>query len=137
MSDRLPPLGHRTPNQEAKRSRIIVEREVAPRTTSPKDMLESVYRLIKQDIDNLTQVKTLTATQSQVARDHGEFLIRACRELRQQAKDEAARYALMTDDELREILSDPALRAHLKQLIQEYDDDGARRNSSQTDGSSR
>lgn len=106
---------------ERKRRSIIVERAVQPRSHHPKDLLEQVYRVVKRDIDQLESQTSITEAQSRIVRDHGRFLIEAAKELRQQQKDEAARMAAMSDEELLSILEDPQLRAHLKQLIKEYE----------------
>lgn len=113
----LPPRSDTRP-----KTGIVMEYEVRTPSTNPVDLLDQTFKLIKRDLDKYEEKADLSEAQARIVRDHGRFLVEANKEQRQASKEAAANAGKMSDDDLREVLRDPNTRAHLKQMIEEYDE---------------
>lgn len=70
----------------------------------PVELLDRVYVLIKQDIDRLTAIGTLTEAQVRLLHSHLRALNEAAKEQRMAEAEAAAKAKKMTDSELVEAL---------------------------------
>jgi hypothetical protein len=96
----------------------------------PVDLLDDVYSLINRDLRKLRTLPDLKADQVSRIRTHGEFLVKAARELRQQELEEQKQ----VDAFMKQVIKNPTIRAHLKKLIEDIENGSVTDQDSESNG---